>query len=202
MLSGPANALLIGNGDVFSIGWSVDLSGVPTNNLTATSTWTVSSYTMDSIVLDISISNTTILDPGTLDNAAITSFGFGVMPNVTATLSSAGSVFDSVGSGSGPQQNFPGGFGGIDVCLFADGCSGGSVNNGLQAGASDSLQVTLSGRFSERTDLLFFPVKFQTSVGSFEPGGSMVSVPEPGTLGLLCAGILGFFVSRKRAATA
>jgi hypothetical protein len=58
--------------------------------------------------------------------------------NATATLSSAGSVFDWVGSGSGPQQNFPGGFGGIDVCLFADGCSGGNVNNGLQAGASDS----------------------------------------------------------------
>lgn len=200
-----AHAIPINSGSSFNVDWFVDLNDATTSSdLTASSTWTVSSYSSSSIVLDILISNTTVLDPGTLDNAAIVSFGFGVSPNATGALSIAGGVFDLVGTGSGPQQTFPGGFKAIDICLFADGCAGGNVNNGLQAGASDSLQVTLTAltgsSFGDTTDLLFFPVKFQTSLGSYEPGGCVncVNVPEPGMVGLLAIGIIVVAVARRR----
>jgi len=207
-LSPQANAIPVSAGSEFDVDWFVDLDdGLTSSDLTATSIWTVSSYSSSTIVLDISIFNTTILDPGSLDNAAITAFGFGVSPDATAVLSSAGSVFDMVGEGSGPQQNFPGGFKGIDVCLFADGCAGGNVNNGLQAGDSDSLQVTISAltgtSFGDTTDLLFFPAKFQTSLGSYEPAGCVdgnncTSVPEPGLAALMAIGLTGIAVAARR----
>lgn len=199
LLANQASAITISGGETFNVDWFVDLDNtVTTSDLTATSTWTVSSYSSSSIVLDITIANTTLLDlPTTLTEAAIVSFGLGVDPDATATLTTSGSVFDMVGVGS--NQNFPGGFKNIDICLFADGCTGGSVNNGLQAGSSDSLQITLTAltSFGASTDLLFFPAKFQTTLGSFEPGGT-TTVPEPTMVGLLAIGLLGMLVARRR----
>ena len=203
MISSQVNALLISNGDVFTVDWFVDGSSfvddkgdaAPSNaDLSATSTWTVSGFTTTSIVLDISISNTTSLFDG-LEEAAITSFGFGVEPDATAIITTSGSVFDLIGVTN--NQNFPGGFKEIDVCLFTDGCTGGDIKSGLQAGDSDILQITLSGTFGDTAELLFFPLKFQTTLGSYEPGGT-TSVPEPSMVGLLAIGLLGMVVARRR----
>ena len=197
LLANQASAIPISSaGDTFNVDWFVDLdNATTTSDLTATSTWTVSSYTSSTIVLDITIANTTILQTGILDEAAIVSFGFGIDPNATAALSIAGTTFDMVAEPT--NQIFPGGFKSIDICLFADGCSGGPVTNGLQAGTSDSLQVTLTAltAFGPSTDLLFFPAKFQTTLGSFEPGGT---VPEPSMVGLLAIGLLGVVFTRRR----
>jgi len=46
---------------------------------------------------------------------------FDLRLDITVALPLASGVFDMFGEGSGLQQNFPGGFKGIDVCLFADG---------------------------------------------------------------------------------
>ena len=177
-------------GDAFDIHWTVD-----DPVLGALATFTVTSFSNDAIVLDITLAHTTDLSDSGLTNAAILSMGFGVDPDVVATLTSTGSVFDMVDEGTGGQQSFPGGFKQIDVCIFAEGCSGGSINAGLAAGDVDSFQITLTpvdADFSNGATLAFFPIKFQTSAGSFEPAGGLAPpIPEP-TSGLLYAG--GVFV--------
>ena len=57
------------------------------------------------IRLDISITNITTLT-GLLTNADITTFGFGVNPNATASFVTGGEgvIFDMLGVGSGHQQ--------------------------------------------------------------------------------------------------
>jgi hypothetical protein len=178
-------------GDTFTVDWST----TTTNGslLSATTTWTVDSFSTTQILLSIDITNTTMLT-SLLTNADIVSFGFGVTPNAKATITQQGSVFDSVGVGSGPQQTFPGGYKNIDVCVYAQGCSGGTVNDALHAGDSDSLQLLLKGDFSGGfADLLYFPLKFQTSDGSYEPAGCVncpTQVPEPSILGMMGLGLL------------
>ncbi len=105
----------------------------------------------------------------------------------------------------------------MDICIFPDeqsnSCNGGNVNNGLLAGASDLLTLTLTGNFvgqngSISTVMLSeFPVKFQGDWGSFEvPGGIDCcdgtppgsSVPEPASLGLAILGVGMFGAIRQR----
>ena len=199
LLSSQAQAIQItGAGDSWNVDWLVSASSTPglSSDLTATSSWLVTSFSASQITLDISITNTTILT-GLLTNADITTFGFGVTPDATASIATAGSIFDMVSAGSGPQQNFPGGFKGIDVCIFASGCAGGTVNDALHAGNTDSLKLLLTGNFSAGSaDLIYFPIKFQTNQGSYEPAGCVngngcTTVPEPGIAGLLLIGLLG-----------
>ncbi len=184
-------------GDSWTVDWLVSASTTSglSNDLSATSSWLVTSFSATQITLDISITNTTLLT-GLLTNADITTFGFGVSPNATASIVTAGSTFTQVGTGNGPQQTFPGGFKGIDVCIFASGCSGGTVNNALHAGSTDSLTLLLTGNFGSGADLTYFPIKFQTNQGSYEPAGCVngngcTTVPEPGMAGLLLIGLLG-----------
>jgi hypothetical protein len=176
-------------GDSFDVYWSVSDPA-----LSAMATFTVTSFSDSSVVLDITLDHTTDLADSGLSNAAILSMGFGVDPDVVATLTSTGSVFDLVDDGSGTQQTFPGGFKQVDVCIFSEGCSGGDINSGLAAGDSDSFQVTLtptSGDFSSGLTLAFFPLKFQSSAGSFEPAGSFTPpIPEPTSALLYVAGVM------------
>jgi MYXO-CTERM domain-containing protein len=183
-------------------------------DLKASSTWTITSLTQTTLDLDVVINNDTVLPSTPIDaNSAILSFGFGVDPDSTATLTDTGTVFDGIGDGSGAQQTFPGSFKQIDVCVFSQGCSGGGINTGLQAGDSDqvSLQVTAgSVNYGDpnQVSLLFFPLKFQGTWGSFEPsgtpggnGGTPPQIPIPAPLALIGLGLLWFHRKSYRAAT-
>ena len=204
LFSAQASAIQISSaGDSWTVDWFVDSSITAglSQDLSATSSWLVSSYSSTQIILDVTITNTTLLTGG-LTNADITSFGFGTDNNAKASLLSAGSTFTKVGAGSGPQQTYPGGYKGIDVCIFFQNCSGGSAPSGLRAGETDSLPLLLTGNFSPITELLYFPAKFQTNQGSYEPGGCVNcggSAPEPSILALLGIGLalIGFAHQRK-----
>jgi len=184
-------------GDSFDVSWFVSDPA-----LGAAATFTVTSFSDSAVGLAITLGHTTDLVAAGLENAAILSMGFGVDPDVVATLTSAGSVFGTVDEGSGGQQSFPGGFKQVDVCIFAAGCSGGSVNDGLAAGETDSFQISLtpvSSDFSDGVTLAFFPIKLQTSAGSFEPPGDLTPpIPEPTSMLLYAAGLLVVGVGGQR----
>lgn len=196
-------------GSSFNVAWSVPAgTGALTHDLSGFMTVTINAFTASTLDLGISITNTTDVD-GSFQ-AAIHSFGFGIDPDATASVLSAGSVFTDVGSGNGAQQTFPGGFKQIDFCAFSpNNCSGGSAPNGLAGdGASDSLVVRLTANTANAFDtgsdleavLMAFPVKYQTDEGSYEPAGVVSAVPVPAAVWLFGSGLLGLAAAARRKA--
>ena len=177
-------------GQSFSVDWNyasnTSSGGSLTSPLNAVGTFTVDSLSSSSLVLSATIDNTTALTSG-LTQASLMSLGIGSSPTGTASITTAGSVFNEASPGSGPNETFPGGFTGINACIFNSGnvCSGGNINDGLAAGSSDSFVLALDGTFGSSPSITLsdFAVKFQTNINSYEFGGESLSeTPEPGTL--------------------
>ena len=197
-------------GKTFNLSWLVPQSNKLRTDLTAEAVLDVVGLTAQWLELNVSLTNTTSsIVNGKAFKAAIVSLGFGVDPNATsAQLTTAGNVFDTTVVQNSKQQQFPGGFKQIDVCIFATGCSGGNLNAGLQAGATDSFSLKIFGNFNAggtgpAVSLSDFPIKFQTDDGSYEPPGVPSEpeerVPEPITL-LGSALAMGFAPVLKREA--
>jgi len=215
----PSHAAFINDiGDDFAIDWFLDTTqndndgGMPPIDLSAMASFDVVIFTASSVKLNISFSNTTVLSGATTE-AGITTFGIGVSPNATsvtfADTADAGFTDAEIDS----NGNFPGGFKNIDICVFTQGCSGGSQGSALAAGASDAFMLTIFGDFSNGGGLGIpgvtldpFPVKFQTTQGSFEFGGTPpppgITIPEPSSLALFGVGLLGLGMMRRRRQTA
>lgn len=192
-------------GDSFEVDWLVDLPDV---DLTATATFTLTAFDSDNIDFDIVLENTTptnvVINGNSTNTVRISSFGFNIQPDatgVTVTQNAADWSADV-------NQNFPG-WQSVDVCAWdGNNCSGGG-NEGVFAGASDSLSLSLTGTFGNETAMLLdFPAKFQGDFGSFEPGGTPHNgggngggggggVPEPGSLSLILLGAFGLMRRRR-----
>ncbi|NJO51083.1 MAG: cistern family PEP-CTERM protein [Leptolyngbyaceae cyanobacterium RM2_2_4] len=165
-------------GESFPVGWVLPArADIP--QLSATAVFEVVELTSNRLVLDVRLSNET----ASSFQAAITSFGFGITPTATdvalSVIEGNTATFETVVINQN-QQNFPGGFKDINVCIFAaNNCSGGSIMQGLQSGSSeDAFRLEIAGDFgaTPNVSLASFPIKFQTEAGSFELAGAFTEV--------------------------
>ncbi len=188
-------------GKYFSVDWLLPTTYTGlSDELSANALITIDDFTASELTLTVKLTNSTT----SAVQAGWTAFGFSVTPDGTAAYSDAGSKFDGVESGSGPNQTFPGGYKLIDVCAYAaDNCGGGNISDGLQSGGNtDTFTLTISGSFSGEDGLKVvldsFPAKFQTAAGSFEIAGTTTTVPVPAAALLLGSGLVGLAGLRRR----
>ena len=206
--TGPAGALTINDiNDDFTINWFLakggsdnDGSGPAPCDLKAKATFAITAISNTSATLLLTLMNQTTPPAG--QNSGITSFGIGVNPNAPGRTFTdtpdAGFTNAVIHHG---HQNYPGGFKQIAVCVFTQGCSGGGQPTALAAGASDTFTLVIVGAFTGHpVTLAPFPIKFQTSGGSFEFAGieDINPAPEPGTGLLLSSGLIGLGLTRWR----
>jgi hypothetical protein len=165
-----------------------------TETISATASYTILDFSGTNLDLGISITNNS--DP----TVAILSFGFNSNPDpMYVSLLTAGTVFDNVDT----NTSFPGGFNPIDICVYAQNCSGGGFGQGLHSGDSDSLVLSLMGEFNGPVTISDFVMKFQGGLASYELPGCIgdcttTSVPEPTAVALFGLGLLGIAAARRR----
>lgn len=210
----PVTAVTLNSSDVgrtFEVDWFLgageddnDGGATSTIDLSAHGLFKLTSYSDDNLSLDVTLTNTTELS-NDVSKAGITRFGFSATPDITEVHltdiendHTDTDRFVGAKAKTGKKKNFPGGFSGIDVCVFTkegNKC-GGSQNTALAAKEFDNFSLDIYGDFAEGVTFSQFPAKFQTSEDSFSFGGEdnlIAEVPEPGlivALGLFTASSL------------
>lgn len=184
-------------GDSFTVNFGGNIEGVDVSGLSASALFEVTSISGNTLVMDITLTNTTSI---LWESARVSAFGFDTNPEiVSASVDST--VFANVNLGG----QFPNGFGSVDLCVInnRNNCNGGG-GGGLNIGGSTV--VTLALTFQNPVtaiELDGFGVRYQSltssALGYDEDSGTgrpSNPIPEPRSTamyllgGLLVAGLI------------
>ncbi len=216
-----------GGADSFTVTWTVPEGTVGDTaapfDLVTAATFTVQSLSDTVMNLRIDLDNTQVLADAIAEGVvsagddvgglhSLLAFGFNAAPEVTGVTllnDGLGGATWEADLATGNGEGLPG-FKPLNVCMWAaNSCNGGNVNEGLIAGDTDTLTLSLVGNFSDgpMIMLLDFPAKTQGLWGSFETGGvpdccdnppGGGGIPEPGSMALILLGMIGLGARRRR----
>jgi len=214
-LSGHASPIVISSisNNPAAFSWSFN-SGSGAGMLTGIGSFAISGWGTSQLDMTVTLNNTSVLAANRL-----TSFGFGIDPNVSSVQFSDtgdGGMVDATKS-TGGNTDIPS-LVGIEVCAWGgNNCSGGS-NGGINGGASDTFHLLLNSATTWGNEITIDPVgfKYQTGFGSFEftttsssttsssttSGPTSGELPEPSSSGLAFLGlglVAASFWARRRA---
>lgn len=204
LMAAPAAnaAFLLSSGASTTINLSGNVGGTA---LSATAAINVTSFSASQIVASFTLTNTT--PSATPGQNRLVSFGFDFEPSVGIFSVVANTIVS--GWGVTANSQIPS-YGNVDVCAWdGNNCSGGS-NDGVGEGLSESFVLTFSGSFTQPLAFDGFVARYQ-SIGANGLSGFITQtpngpdpgpVPEPATLALLGAGLVGLGLARRRRRTA
>jgi len=201
IIAGNAGASMItfdSVGDFAMIHYGGNIDQTDVDGLSASTSFTLAEIKSSSFVFDIMVANTT--DDSLWEDSRVSRIGFNVDPNVTSVTAS--SPWFALLGGSFPNQ-----FGPLDICIQGQtqgNCQGGPGGVGIGGSSSFSLELGFASLPSAVT-LDNFGVRWQSldsdALGYDDDSGTgspTTKVPEPGTLGLLGLGVLGFALTGRR----
>jgi len=193
-VSGHAVIIDTSTNNPYAFSWSFDTG---TSLLTGSGTMTVSGFNTNSLLIDVSLTNTSLLA-----SERLTSFGFGIDPNAVAVnfIDAADGGMINASLASIPSLAT------VEICAFGGpNCSGGGNGGILGGGGSDSFRLSLYGEWGSSVNINPIGFKYQTDIDSYQfttTNGCCTQVPEPASSGALLGLGIGLLaiagVARRR----